>query len=257
MTSSVSQWKPSADIRTHKGDFIPPNLIFFTPPPSEIVNLCSAASTLETGKPTKKIDSFFVINKIGAAVCFAFVGGIVTFLAVALPLAGSLGSQSGNIGLIAALIVSGIILFLMLRGEWKLPTTCSYVGDNGIASYASAKETNAKHGTGLFLFHLFKFELIQQELKQNSTVTFKLQKNDKIIVSQNYIELIQKGNNYRLNAEEIDKVNISKGVINIIPKEIRNGFFGFARDGILRIPYKNIANARIFILVFDMLINQK
>ena len=323
MTPSMSQWKPSADIKTHKGDSIPQNLIFFTPPPREIVNLRSAVSTLESGKPAQQIDRYHASSKILAAVCFAFVGALITFLIVGIPLSGVLNLKSETVPLIAALIVAGIILFLMLRGEWKLPTYCSYIGDNGVANYAFGKEANAKHGTGLFLFHqaeelrvmkfrqfvkrsyqyttyifewknandeivfsinglhrsrddnppaldryyfalaaerawsLYKIELIEQELKNNGTVKFSLQKNDEIIVNKDYIELILKGNSYRLNKDEINKISLSNGVIHIIPKEVRNSFLGFAHDGILRVAYKDIANAQIFITVFDMLINRK
>ena len=325
ITSSISQWKPSADIKTHQGDSVPPNLVFFTPPPRELVNLRSAASTLETGKPAQQIDRFHASNKILAAVCFAFVGALITFLIVGIFLANllNLTSENENFPFIAAFIVGAIILFLMLRGEWKLPTYCNYVADNGVANHAYSKEANAKNGTGFFLFHqaeelrvnkiqqyvkrsyqyttyifewrnandeivfsinglhrsrednpppldryyfalaaerawsLFKFELVKQELEQNGTVKFRLQKDDAVIISKDYIELFQKGNNIRFNSEEINKVDISRGVIQIIPKEVRPSFLGFNHDGILRIPYKDMANARIFILVFDMLVNKR
>ena len=322
MTPSISQWKPSADIKTHKGDSIPQNLIFFTPPPREIVNLRSAVSTLETGKPGLQMKGIDVFNKIFSAVCLAFFGGMVVFVAVIL-LDGFFDLQLMDYGLILVSIVAIIILFLSLRGEWKLPTYCNYVADNGIANYAFEKEVNSKNGTGLFLFHqadelrvnkiqqyvnrayqyttyifewrnasgeivfhvgglhrsrednppaldryyfalaaerawsLFKFELVKQELEQNGTVKFRLQKDDAVIISKDYIELFQKGNNIRFNSEEINKIDISRGVIQIIPKEVRPSFLGFNHDGILRIPYKDMANARIFILVFDMLINKR
>ena len=267
----------------------------------------------------KRIDVF---NKIFSAIFFAWVGGMLVFVAVIL-LDGFFDLQFMNYVLIPVSIVDAIILFMSLRGEWKIPTFCSYVGENGIARYAFEKEPSVKYGTGLFLFHqaeelrvdkiqqfvngiyqntiynfewrnadnkvvffigglyhsrednpppldryyfalaaekawsLFKFELIQQELKQNGTVKFRLHKNDAIIISKDYIELFQKGDSIRFNSEEINQINISKGIIQIIPKEVRPSFLGFNHDCILRIPYKDIANARIFILVFDMLINQK
>ncbi|BAY80768.1 hypothetical protein NIES267_02330 [Calothrix parasitica NIES-267] len=322
MTSSISQWKPSADIKTHKGNSIPPNLVFFTPPPREIVNLRSAASTLETGKPGLQMKGIDVFNKIFSAVFLSWAGGMLVFVVVIL-LDGFLDLQLMDYALIAVSIVAVIILFLSLRGEWKLPTYCNYVGDNGIANYAYGKEANSKNGIGLFLFHqaeelrvnkiqqyvnrayqyttyifewrntnneivfhvgglhrsrednpppldryyfalaaekawsLFKFEQVKQELEQNGKLKFRLQKDDAITVTKDYIELFQKGNSIRFNSEEISKIDISRGVIQIIPKEVRPSFLGFNHDGILRIPYKDMANARIFILVFDMLINQK
>ena len=45
-----SKWKPSPDITTHTGNKIPSELTFFKRPPEDIVNLRSAASTVQNGK---------------------------------------------------------------------------------------------------------------------------------------------------------------------------------------------------------------
>lgn len=105
---------------------------------------------------------------------------------------------------------------------------------------------------------LFKFELLHQELKQNGKVTFNIGNNDAIIIGQGYIELIKKGQPSRLDGNEIKQISLSKGVIHIVPKEIKSsGFMGFGSDGTWQIPYGDIGNAKVFILLFDMLINQK
>lgn len=314
MTELESKWKPSPEIKTHRGETIPSNSTFFTPPPQDIVNLRSASSNVKNGK---KVQQSEFVNKLVTGIgvglcCGSFVGAIV-------------GAASGNpeIGLITALII--IVGLCAVSLFSKSATSCSYVGDNGIANYVLKKETNLKKGVGLFLFHqadelivaqtqnytngiyintsyifewrkangetvffikgeyvnlekdypeklnpyyfglaaekawsLFKFELLEQELKQNGKVTFNVGNNDAIVIGQGYVELIKKGKSSRLDGNEIKQIGLSQGMIQIIPKEVKSkGFLGFGSDGTWQIPYHTLANARIFMLIFDMLINKK
>lgn len=313
MTELESKWKPSSEIKTHRGDTIPSDLTFFTPPPQDIVNLRSAASTVQNGKviePKSFTNRLLVGIGIGFF-CGSFVGAIVRAV-----------SEDTLIALITILVITiGLSAVSVFSNT---PATCSYVGDSGVANYILKKEPNHKKGIGLFLFHqaeelrvarvqhftngvytmttysfewkkangetvfningehrsrednppaldpyyfalaaekawsLFKFELLEQELKQNGKVTFNIGNDDAIVIGQGYVELIKKGKPSRLDGNEIKQIGLSQGIIKIIPKEVKSkGFLGFGSDGTWQIPYGAIANARIFILIFDMLINQK
>ena len=313
MTELESKWKPSPEIKTHRGETIPPNLTFFTPPPQDIVNLRSASSTIQNGKIIQQTK---FINKLLTGIRVGLFGGLC-FAAI---LRTVLGNSSIALisGLVVAIGLSVLCTFL------NLPASCSYVGDSGIANYILKKKLNPNKGIGLFLFHqaeelkfekiqnfpngvytmtsysfewkkangetvfningehrsledtpppldpyyfalaaekawsLFKFELIHEELKQNGKVIFNVGYNDAIVIGQGYVELIKKGKPSRLDGNEIKQISLSQGIIQIIPKKVKSsGFLGFGSDGIWRIPYNTIANARIFILIFDMLINQK
>ncbi|BAY80767.1 hypothetical protein NIES267_02320 [Calothrix parasitica NIES-267] len=312
MTELESKWKPSPDIKTHRGETIPSDLTFFTPPPQDIVNLRSASSTIQNGKIIQQTK---FINKLVTGISIGFFCG--------LSLAAILRAAFGNsaIALISGLVVAiGLSIISIFS---NLPASCSYVGDSGIANYILKKKPNPNKGIGLFLFHqaeelrvekiqhfangiytmtrysfewkkangetvfningeyhspednpppldpyyfalaaekawsLFKFELLHQELKQNGKVTFNVGNKDAIVIGQGYVELIKKGKPSRLDGNEIKQVSLSQGIILIIPKEVKSSFLGFGSDGIWRIPYNTIANARIFMLIFDMLINQK
>lgn len=314
MTELESKWKPSSEIKTHKGETIPSDLTFFTPPPQDIVNLRSASSTIQNGKIIQQTK---FINKLLTGLSIGFFCG--------LSLAAILRAAFGNSGIA---LISGLVVAIglsVLSIFSNLPASCSYVGDSGIANYILKKAANPKKGIGLFLFHqaeelrvaqtqnfangtymktfysfewknangktvfningeyvrleddfptklypyyfalaaekawsLFKFELLHQELKQNGKVTFNIGNNDAIIIGQGYIELIKKGQPSRLDGNEIKQISLSKGVIHIVPKEIKSsGFMGFGSDGTWQIPYGDIGNAKVFILLFDMLINQK
>ena len=317
MTELESKWKPSSEIKTHRGDTIPSDLTFFTPPPQDIVNLRSAASNIQNGKVIQEKGSVGFAVKQLAGIGLGFMGGL---------LIGALAAvifQNDALMWIIALIVGAGILAFTLRCDFTTPAACSYVGHSGIANNIFKKEPNPKKGIGLFLFHqaeelrvakvqiftngvytstayrfewkkangeivfningayhsrednpppldryyfalaaekawsLFKFELIHQELKQNGKVTFNVGNNDAIVIGQGYVELIKKGQPSRLDGNEIKEIALSGGVIHIIPKEVKSKFLGFGSDGIWRISYADIGNARIFILIFDMLINQK
>ncbi|MDY6899438.1 MAG: hypothetical protein SWZ49_15360 [Cyanobacteriota bacterium] len=313
MTELESKWKPSPEIKTHKGETIPSDSTFFVPPPQDIVNLRSAASTVQNGKviePTSFTTKLLTGIGIGFF-CGSFVGAIVGVV-----------SEDPAIALITTLVIAiGLSAVSVFSNA---PASCSYVGDSGIANYILKKEPNPQKGIGLFLFHqadelrvvqtqhftngvytktsyiftwnkangetvfsingeyasredkpsaldpyyfalaaekawsLFKFELLHQELKQNGKVTFNVGNNDAIVIGQGYVELIKKGKPSRLDGNEIKQIGLSRGMIQIIPKEVKSkGFLGFGSDGTWQIPYGSIANARIFILIFDMLINQK
>ena len=61
-----------------------------------------------------------------------------------------------------------------------------------------------------------------------------------------------------MDGNEIKQISLARGVIQIVSKELKSkGFLRFGSDGTWQIPYGAIANARIFILIFDMFINQK
>ena len=318
MPELESKWKPSPEIKTHRGDAIPSDLVFFTPPPQDLVNLRSAASNVKNGKVIQARNSMGLGLKIVCGTFLGFIGGLIACIPVALIF------KYDTLIWIASLIVAVAIFVVILLMDFSTPATCNYVADNGITTNLFKKKPNLQKGIGLFLFHqadelrvvksqlftngaytktnyifewqkangetifnlkgqyhsrednpppldlyyfalaaektwsLFKFELIHQELKENGQVIFKLGNNDAIIIAQGYVELIQKGQSSRLDGNEIKQISLSGGVIQIIPKEVKSsGFLGFGSDGIWRIPYGAIANAKIFMLIFDMLINQK
>lgn len=128
MTELESKWKPSSDITTHRGDKIPSELTFFTPPSKDIVNLRSAVSNVQNGKVIQDNGSVGFAVKLLAGIGIGCMGGL---------LIGALAAtifQNEALLLIIALIVGTGILTLILRCDFTTPAVCSYVGDSGIAN---------------------------------------------------------------------------------------------------------------------------
>lgn len=305
MPELESKWKPSRDIKTHKGDFMPADLVFFIPPPEYIVNIFSASSNVQNGKSIKPIGRY---RRLLFGIFIGLTGGVT--------LGGKLGRTFQNEALIwiAPLIIVPIIVLYILSSEFNISPTCNYVGGNGVANYILEEEPSPQRGIGLFLFQqaeklkvanveyflngayqsttyrfewrnvndeivfviegrhrsregfppafdlyyfalaaerawsLFAFDFIHQELKQSGKVIFTIGYSGAIVIGLDYVELEKNGQFFHLYKNQIMGIEISEGIIQIIPKENK-------LSRIWRIKYSDIANARIFMLFFDMLIN--
>ncbi|MGG6263508.1 hypothetical protein ACQ4M3_04010 [Leptolyngbya sp. AN03gr2] len=319
MTSPRSTWTPTSTVTGHTGESLPSNLVFFVPPPPEIGQIRSAYSTLETGKSPMQIDWYYIQNTLFSGLCFAFLAGLFTWLPIALLLPRSMREQSSTYATIAALIVSGIVLWLMLRGGFKLPVECSYVGEQGVALYFwNTKRSGNQNSvlvfrqaselrTGglrqyygntymhtLFWFKwtneqnqpvfemsgvhqtkegnpplknryhfaiaaeaawsLFALERAKATLAHGGAVRFPLLGTNALTVGNGFLEIVQQEMTERVTTSEIDRLSISQGVVTLRLKDAKSGFFGLGSSGIYRFDYTDIANAKLFLLLFGALV---
>ncbi len=101
---------------------------------------------------------------------------------------------------------------------------------------------------------VFAYQNAIEELKRNGTVRFNLSGGDAIIVGNGFVEIHQRGQTARCNTEEIDDVKIKQGIISLRRKDANSGFFGIGAKGIFTFNYSDLANARLFILLFGALV---
>lgn len=101
---------------------------------------------------------------------------------------------------------------------------------------------------------VFAYQSAVEELKRNGTVKFNLSVGDEIIVGSGFVEIHQSGKTARCSTEEIDNVIIKQGIVSLKRKDASSGFFGIGAKGIYTFSYSDLANARLFILLFDSLV---
>jgi hypothetical protein len=100
----------------------------------------------------------------------------------------------------------------------------------------------------------FALERARSSLANSGTVSFRLGGNNELIVGSGFLEIVQNRQTARVSTEEIGRVTILQGVVTVRRKDAKTGFFGIGSSGIFNFNYKDIANAKLFIILFDALV---
>jgi hypothetical protein len=101
---------------------------------------------------------------------------------------------------------------------------------------------------------VFALERARSSLANSGTVSFRLGGKNELIVGSGFLEIVQNGQRAKISTEEIGRVTISQGVVTVRRKDAKAGFFGIGSSGIFNFNYKDIANAKLFITLFDALV---
>ncbi len=128
-------------------------------------------------------------------------------------------------------------LFGLYRGQNALPQ------DKDDYPFAVAAERS---------WSAFVLAHAQQELTRNSTVRFNASNGDFFTLGNGFIDITQQGQTVRCSTADLTKLSLNKGVVTLSTKD--SSFRWFSSTGTYSFKYHDIANARVFLLLFDALV---
>jgi len=124
MTMPSNRWTPSVGIRNHAGGLLPPDAIFFAPPPPEIGEVLSAHTGLRgdgsamSQRVPRRVVSFFAL--LGAA-----FGGFVGY-----------GVAHGQwLGMLCGMVLGILLIGGPIFRRERMRNDCTYVGTQGVARF--------------------------------------------------------------------------------------------------------------------------
>jgi hypothetical protein len=103
--------------------------------------------------------------------------------------------------------------------------------------------------SGEFAWSNYLLDILQEELEQHGSVEFKVNKKDRVRVGPGFLELEFKGKTERVNAEDIQTLQVSGGSFQIKTHDAR----WLGRKGKFHFDYAAMANARVFLLSLEAL----
>jgi hypothetical protein len=120
--SSLSVWAPPPGVTGHTGEPIPPESVFFVPPPPEIGEIQSAYASLKVGAKTRSRGGRIVLTVIWAIVPILVAAAIVF-----------LGGATFEQGVIAfgIAVVSGAVAAAIAWNVTRFKHACEFVGSDG------------------------------------------------------------------------------------------------------------------------------
>ncbi len=98
---------------------------------------------------------------------------------------------------------------------------------------------------------VFALERAKSELNQHGLVRFNAKDNNALILGNGFLEIQQRGETVRLNADELARVSIANGVVTIAHKDAKRNLFG--SQGFYKFDYYDIANAKLFLGLLNAL----
>jgi hypothetical protein len=141
MLETLSRWMPAAEVQSHTGGPIPPESIFFAPPPIEIGTVLSAQSGLRMGgsavtqpQPRKIIGLFGLLGLL--------VGGFL----------GAGFSHSQGTGIILGGLIGTMAIGWPIYRRESRRNDCTYVGTRGIARFCASGHGRVRSRGEVFLF---------------------------------------------------------------------------------------------------------
>jgi hypothetical protein len=98
----------------------------------------------------------------------------------------------------------------------------------------------------------FAFEHAKKELEEKGSITFRAKNADVLTLGDGFLEISRRGETVRLTREDVPMISVDKGVVAVSSKNTIYTFFGSA--GAYKFNYHDIANARLFLTLFDTLV---
>jgi hypothetical protein len=96
------------------------------------------------------------------------------------------------------------------------------------------------------------FERAKKELEEHGSITFRANNADALTLGDGFIEINRRGEKVRLNREDMPMITAEKGVVTVSSKNTTFSFFG--STGAYKFNYHDIANASLFLVLFDSLV---
>jgi hypothetical protein len=101
---------------------------------------------------------------------------------------------------------------------------------------------------------VFAYECACDKLERNATVSFDLVGDRALVLGNGFIEIINSNKSTRINTSEIDHLTIDRGIVTLRKIDAKSGFFGIGSSGIFQFEYRQIGNAKLFLMLFDALV---
>ncbi len=98
----------------------------------------------------------------------------------------------------------------------------------------------------------FAFERAKRELGEKGAITFRANNSDLLVLGDGFIEINRRGEKVRLTRKDMPVVSAEKGVVTVSSKDTTYNFFG--STGAYKFNYHDIANASLFLVLFDSLV---
>jgi hypothetical protein len=100
----------------------------------------------------------------------------------------------------------------------------------------------------------FMFERVKEELEQKGSITFRAKNADALTLGDGFIEINRRGEVVRLTREDMPMLSVDQGVVTVSSKDTTFNFFG--STGAYTFNYHDIANASLFLVLFDTLLKK-
>jgi hypothetical protein len=97
----------------------------------------------------------------------------------------------------------------------------------------------------------------QEEWKRGNPVTFPINARDYVRLGQGYLEFGMKGKVDRCEIDEIGSFSINQGQVTLKRRGAKSGFFGLGASGVYSFPYQNLANAKLFLRLLQMVATEE
>jgi hypothetical protein len=98
----------------------------------------------------------------------------------------------------------------------------------------------------------FTFERAKKELEEKGSITFRANNADTLTLTDGVLEIYRGGETARLTREDMPMITLEKGVVTVSSKDTSYNFFG--STGAYKFNYHDIANASLFLVLFDSLV---
>lgn len=120
--ATASAWSPPPAVTGHTGEPIPPESVFFVPPPPEIGEIRTAYASLKKGAKTRSRQSRTIL----AAILFL----VPILAAVAVVVFGGATAEQAVIALFAGLVI-GVVAAVIAWNVTRFKHSCEFVGAEG------------------------------------------------------------------------------------------------------------------------------
>jgi hypothetical protein len=101
----------------------------------------------------------------------------------------------------------------------------------------------------------FAFERAKEDLEQNGGFTFKVSNGDILTLGDGFIDIARGSEHVRLNREDMPRLIVERGVVMLEGKNVNQNYFGLL--GPYEFKYHDIANASLFVALFDSLVKPR
>jgi hypothetical protein len=98
----------------------------------------------------------------------------------------------------------------------------------------------------------FAYQRARKELAANGAVAFNGANGDSLRLGSGVLDITKDGQTVRCATSDMTKLQVEKGVVTLSTKNSSFGFFG--SKGTYKFKYHDIANAQLFLMLFDSLV---
>ena len=103
----------------------------------------------------------------------------------------------------------------------------------------------------------YRLEHALEEWQRNGLIRFRLTGSEYLDLGPGFVDLLIGGVTARCYAQDLAQISTDRGVVTLKRKDARFGFFGLGSSGTYSFQYQSLGNARLFLLLFDKMMQWK